>query len=160
MNILLTFYRSWQKMLKSQKMLTLLRSFWCIYCQLRTNLTQCFEILVVDFEQINAGWKLRIKNLCFLCFYLQTFHKTSSFLYHYLLWVSNFSKVSKMLDLVSENSQVTEIQQVLFFIKIVIFYTFLQVTKQLINVRLCINSHKKSNEEKVPPSSKNMVSTI
>ena len=35
---------------------TPLTSFWCLYCQLWTYFTPCFSALILNFEQVNAGW--------------------------------------------------------------------------------------------------------
>ena len=31
-------------------------SFWCLYCQLRTYLTLCSSVSIVNFEQVNDDW--------------------------------------------------------------------------------------------------------
>ena len=30
--------------------------FWCLYCELWTDITHCSCVFIVDFEQVNAGW--------------------------------------------------------------------------------------------------------
>ena len=36
--------------------MTSLTSYWCLYCYLWTNFTQCSGVSTVDFEQVNANW--------------------------------------------------------------------------------------------------------
>ena len=35
-------------------------SFWCLYCYLWTYFTTCSSVSIVNFEQVNAGWKFCI----------------------------------------------------------------------------------------------------
>ena len=43
--------------------LTSFMSFWCLCCKFWTDFIHCFCVFIVDFEQINGGWK------CLLVFF-------------------------------------------------------------------------------------------
>ena len=35
-------------------------SFWCLYCWFLADFTHCFGISIIDFEQENTGWVVRV----------------------------------------------------------------------------------------------------
>lgn len=44
---------------------TSLTSFWCFYCHIWTDLTYCSGLLIIEFEQVNAGWEYSVSIICY-----------------------------------------------------------------------------------------------
>ena len=49
---------------------TSLESFWCLYCELWIYFVLCYSVSIVNFKQVNAGWRCMLKEnqyLYFMC---------------------------------------------------------------------------------------------